>query len=82
MDWETLTNPPRLAKTYPFPNFRKALEFANRIGALAEEAGHHPRLTVEWGRVHVEWWTHSAGGITEKDREMARKTDEAYQALS
>ncbi|KGQ21629.1 4a-hydroxytetrahydrobiopterin dehydratase [Thermus filiformis] len=75
MDWEQAENPPRLRKTFRFANFREALAFANRVGELAEGANHHPRLTVEWGRVTVEWWTHSAGGITEKDREMARLTD-------
>jgi 4a-hydroxytetrahydrobiopterin dehydratase len=75
MDWETLGNPKRLAKSFRFQNFREALAFAQRVGELAERENHHPRLTVEWGRVTVEWWTHSAGGITEKDREMARLTD-------
>ncbi|WP_243028681.1 4a-hydroxytetrahydrobiopterin dehydratase [Thermus albus] len=75
MDWEVQQNPERLVKTFSFPNFREALAFAGRVGELAEAEGHHPRLTVEWGRVTVEWWTHSAGGITEKDREMARRTD-------
>jgi 4a-hydroxytetrahydrobiopterin dehydratase len=75
MDWETLGNPKRLAKSFRFQNFREALAFAHRVGELAERENHHPRLTVEWGRVTVEWWTHSAGGITEKDREMARLTD-------
>lgn len=75
MDWETWQNPERLVKTFRFANFQEAMAFANRVAELAEAKGHHPRLTVEWGRVMVEWWTHSAGGITEKDREMARLTD-------
>ncbi|WP_135257608.1 4a-hydroxytetrahydrobiopterin dehydratase [Thermus caldilimi] len=75
MDWETRQNPERLFKTFRFANFQEAMAFANRVAELAEAKGHHPRLTVEWGRVTVEWWTHNAGGITEKDREMARLTD-------
>ncbi|GLV48014.1 4a-hydroxytetrahydrobiopterin dehydratase [Thermus sp. LT1-2-5] len=75
MDWEVRENPKRLAKVFRFKDFREALAFANRVGELAEAQGHHPRLTVEWGRVEVEWWTHSAGGITAKDEEMARLTD-------
>ncbi len=78
MDWQVLENPERLYKEFRFPDFREALAFADRVGALAEEKGHHPRLTVEWGRVAVEWWTHTAGGVTEKDREMARLTDGLY----
>ncbi len=76
MDWERAENPPRLRKTFRFPNFQEALAFANRVGALAEEKNHHPRLVVEWGRVTVEWWTHSQGGVTDKDLEMARLTDD------
>lgn len=75
MDWEVRQDPERLYKAFRFPNFREALAFANRVGELAEAHNHHPRLTVAWGQVEVEWWTHSAGGITEKDREMARLTD-------
>ncbi len=78
MDWEEREDPKRLYKAFTFKNFRKALAFAQRVGELAERENHHPRLTVEWGRVLVEWWTHSAGGITEKDREMARLTDALY----
>ncbi len=62
-------------KAFRFRNFREALAFAHRVGELAERENHHPRLTVEWGKVTVEWWTHTAGGITEKDREMARLTE-------
>ncbi|MCH1927346.1 4a-hydroxytetrahydrobiopterin dehydratase [Shewanella sp. C31] len=68
-------DPERLAKAFRFRDFREALAVAHRVGELAERENHHPRLTVEWGRVTVEWWTHTAGGITEKDRQMARLTD-------
>ncbi len=79
MEWDILENPKRLAKTFLFRNFQEALTFANRVGELAEAENHHPRITVEWGRVQVEWWTHSAGGVTEKDREMAQRTDALYE---
>ncbi len=75
MDWEVRQDPERLVKAFRFRNFREALAFAHRVGELAERENHHPRLTVEWGKVTVEWWTHSAGGVTEKDREMARLTE-------
>jgi 4a-hydroxytetrahydrobiopterin dehydratase len=61
MDWEERENPKRLYKAFAFKNFLEALAFAQRVGELAERENHHPRLTVEWGRVLVEWWTHSAG---------------------
>ena len=48
----------------------------NAIGYLAEAAYHHPDLTVTWGRVIVKLSTHSAGGITDKDFDLARKIED------
>jgi 4a-hydroxytetrahydrobiopterin dehydratase len=67
---------PRLTKTYRFKNFVAALEFASRVGALAEAENHHPRLVVEYGRVCVAWWTHAIGGLHRNDFIMAARTDE------
>jgi hypothetical protein len=54
---------------------RDALAFTNRVGALAEEEGHHPALLTEWGRVTVTWWTHLIRGLHRNDFIMAAKTD-------
>ena len=67
----------RLTRVFKFKNFLDALAFTNRVGALAEEAGHHPLLTTEWGRVTVQWWTHKIGGLHANDFIMAARTDEA-----
>ena len=64
-----------LAKTYKFRNFREALDFTNRIGALAEEQGHHPDLLLAWGKVEVKIWTHKIDGLTESDFILAAKID-------
>ncbi len=64
-----------LAKTYKFPDFASALAFVHRIGALAEKVGHHPDLTLAWGKVGVEIWTHKIDGLTESDFIFAAKTD-------
>lgn len=64
-----------LVKTYPFPDFSEALAFVNRVGALAEEQGHHPDLHLSWGVVRVELWTHKIDGLTESDFIMAAKID-------
>jgi 4a-hydroxytetrahydrobiopterin dehydratase len=55
-DWELLERDgiARLQRLFPFPSFADALAFANQVGALAEEEGHHPTLLTEWGRVTVE----------------------------
>ena len=67
-----------LLKTYEFQNFAAALEFANRLGAVAERQGHHPDLHVGWGRCGVELWTHSVGGLTASDFELAAKADRVF----
>ena len=73
-DWKVVDDH-HLAKTYTFPDFKTALDFVNRIGAVAEEQGHHPDIHLGWGRVAVETWTHDAGGVTENDFTLAKKID-------
>lgn len=65
----------RLERVFHFPTFAEALAFTNRVGALAEEEGHHPALLTEWGRVTVAWWTHKIRGLHRNDFIMAAKTD-------
>jgi 4a-hydroxytetrahydrobiopterin dehydratase len=79
-DWELLevNGIKRLTRVFSFDNFAQALEFTNRIGALAEEEGHHPALLTEWGRTTVTWWTHKIKGLHRNDFIMAAKTDAAY----
>jgi 4a-hydroxytetrahydrobiopterin dehydratase len=64
-----------LVRTFRFPNFREALAFTDRVGALAEAEGHHPALLTEWGTVTVFWWTHKIHGLHRNDFIMAAKTD-------
>ena len=52
-----------------------ALAFANEIGALAEEQGHHPDLLVAWGKLGVAIWTHAIGGLSDNDFICAAKVD-------
>jgi 4a-hydroxytetrahydrobiopterin dehydratase len=73
-DWK-LVDQHRLARTFHFPDFRKALDFVNRVGAVAEQQGHHPDVHLSWGRVDVETWTHDAGGVTEQDFLLAETID-------
>jgi 4a-hydroxytetrahydrobiopterin dehydratase len=69
----------RLTRVFSFDDFAQALEFTNRVGALAEEEGHHPALLTEWGRTTVTWWTHKIKGLHRNDFIMAAKTDAAYR---
>lgn len=66
----------QLERTFPFKDFAQALAFTNRVGALAEEAGHHPALLTEWGKVTVTWWTHKIKGLHKTDFILAARTDE------
>jgi len=65
----------RLERVFKFKNFSEAIEFTNRVGAIAEEQGHHPRIITEWGSVTVQWWTHKIGGLHQNDFIMAARTD-------
>jgi 4a-hydroxytetrahydrobiopterin dehydratase len=64
-----------LVRSYRFKDFKAALAFANRVGAIAEEEGHHPDLLVAWGKVRIELWTHDIGGLSENDFILAAKID-------
>lgn len=66
----------RLRRGYRFKDFAEAMEFVNRLAAAAEEANHHPDIEISWNAVTVTWWTHVKRAITERDVEMARRTDE------
>jgi 4a-hydroxytetrahydrobiopterin dehydratase len=65
----------RLSKNFRFPDFQQALDFVNRVGAAAEELGHHPDIHLGWGHAGIETWTHDAGGITELDFQLAARID-------
>ncbi|MFA6030252.1 MAG: 4a-hydroxytetrahydrobiopterin dehydratase [Elusimicrobiota bacterium] len=75
LDGWSLNEKGRLEKSWRFPDFRAALAFVVRVGALAEEEGHHPDVRLSWGKVALELWTHKAGGLTENDFLLASKVD-------
>jgi 4a-hydroxytetrahydrobiopterin dehydratase len=65
-----------LQRGYRFADFREAVAFVNRLAEAAEEANHHPDITISWNAVTVRWWTHTKRAITDRDVELARRTDE------
>lgn len=69
-----------LRKHYKLADFAAAMALANRIAEAAEAADHHPDMLIGWGRVELAWVNHSAGGITDRDVEMARRSDELAAA--
>ncbi len=80
-DWQVIRSGeiPRLQRVFRFKNFVEALDFTNRVGALAEAQGHHPLLITEWGRVTVQWWTHAIRGLHRNDFIMAARTDRLWE---
>lgn len=75
-DWEVVREH-HLHKAFSFPDFKKALDFVNRVGAIAEEQGHHPDIFLAWGKAEITIWTHKIDGLTESDFVLAAKIDRA-----
>jgi 4a-hydroxytetrahydrobiopterin dehydratase len=72
--WKVI-NEHHLEKEYPFKDFKQALAFTNKVGALAEQEGHHPDIYLSWGLVKVLLWTHKINGLSENDFILAAKCD-------
>jgi len=64
-----------IERAFEFADFAGALEFVDRVGALAEQEGHHPDIHLAWGRARVSIWTHKVDGLTESDFILAAKID-------
>ena len=65
-----------LEREFRFKDFREALAFVNRVGEAAEAANHHPDVAIHWNRVTLRWWTHFKRAITDRDVELAARTNE------
>jgi len=66
-----------LVRTYKFEDFVTGLAFVNRVGKLAETAGHHPDIDIRYNKVRLALVTHDAGGLTNKDFDLASEADKA-----
>ena len=64
-----------LTRTFAHQDFREALAFVNRVGELAEQAGHHPDIDIRYNKVRLGLVTHDAGGLTPKDFDLAAAVD-------
>jgi len=71
--WALMDDGKRIGRKFAFENFGEALAFVNRIGALAEDEGHHPDITFGWGYATVSLHTHKIKGLHENDFIMAAK---------
>jgi len=70
--WSEIEN--ALERTFALRDFREALAFVNRVGELAEAENHHPDIAIHYNKVTLRWWTHTAGGITDRDVELAARS--------
>jgi 4a-hydroxytetrahydrobiopterin dehydratase len=64
-----------LWRAFAFPDFKKALDFTNAVGAIAEEQQHHPDILLSWGKAEITIYTHKVNGLTESDFVLAAKID-------
>ena len=69
-----------LVKLFTFRDFRDALAFVNKVGDLAEKAGHHPDIDIRYNKVRLALVTHDAGGLTGKDFDLAAASDTLVHA--
>lgn len=79
--WEVVEDH-HLRGTFRFKDFKGALEFVNRVGAIAEQEGHHPDICFGWGKATIEIWTHKINGLTESDFILAAKVNEAVRNVA
>ena len=64
-----------LEREFRFKDFAEALAFVNRVGEVAEAANHHPDVAIQWNRVTLRWWTHVKHAVTERDVQLAARTN-------
>lgn len=74
-DWALTHDATRIERPFRFADFVAALDFVNKVGALAEEEGHHPDVAFGWGYANVVLYTHKIKGLHENDFIMAAKID-------
>jgi 4a-hydroxytetrahydrobiopterin dehydratase len=70
-----------ITREFVFPNFNRAFAFMTQVALAAEKADHHPEWSNVYNKVRVTLTTHDAGGVTQKDLDLARFADEAYARL-
>lgn len=75
-DWSRSGN--EIARTFEFPDFVESIGFVAEVAVFAEKAGHHPDIDIRWNKVTLRMSTHSEGGLTHKDTDLADLCDALY----
>jgi 4a-hydroxytetrahydrobiopterin dehydratase len=73
--WTTTGDGKALERSYKFNDFSEAFAFLTRVALHAEKVDHHPEFTSIWNRVDFRLTSHDAGGVTERDRALAKEID-------
>lgn len=73
--WKLSPDDTTITKGFEFKNFADALAFTNKVGAIAEEEGHHPSIILYWGMAVIALTTHAINGLSENDFIVAAKID-------
>jgi 4a-hydroxytetrahydrobiopterin dehydratase len=73
--WDVV-NDHHLHRLFKFPDFKQALDFVNKVGAIAEEQQHHPDIILGWGKVEITTYSHDVNGLTDRDYKLAAKINE------
>jgi 4a-hydroxytetrahydrobiopterin dehydratase len=80
-DWTREEKRDAITREFVFPDFNRAFAFMTQVALAAEKADHHPEWSNVYNKVRVTLTTHDAGGVTQKDLDLARFADEAYARL-
>ena len=80
-DWHLTHDDTRIKREFKFKNFKRALEFTNEVGRLAEIEKHHPEIHLGWGHCNIEIWTHTNNNLVENDFILAAKITDSFKAL-
>ena len=62
-----------ITRTWRFDDFKAAMIFVNGVAALAEQANHHPDITIHYNEVRLRLWSHDSGGVSARDVDLARR---------
>jgi 4a-hydroxytetrahydrobiopterin dehydratase len=64
----------KLEREFKFDDFLQAIAFVNEVAELAQNENHHPDIEIHYDKVILRWWTHTAGGVTDRDRQLAERS--------
>lgn len=81
-DWSPVEGRDAISRALVFRNFSEAFGFMTRVALAAEKLDHHPEWSNVWNRVEIVLTTHSAGGLTALDLDLARRIDKIAAAIA